>query len=124
MQVSLIVPSDPSSDPVRGSQTRGSKSCSLSTVEIGWGGNSSSVGCSSDNLMLLVREPILYTARGVMLVSVVCFFGVIYIDSRQQTQPMVMQRLFLLFWCVAEKSYPRPRGLTRGGQAQRPDNAI
>jgi len=50
------------------------------------------------NLMLLVRDPMIYTARCMLLAFVVVFFGIIYIEQRELTQAKVMMRFFFLFW--------------------------
>jgi ABC-type multidrug transport system ATPase subunit len=50
------------------------------------------------NLMLLVRDPMLYSARCLVLVLIVCFVGVIYIEQRNQKQENVMTRFFFIFW--------------------------
>jgi ABC-type multidrug transport system ATPase subunit len=50
------------------------------------------------NLMLLVRDPMLYSARIVVLALIVSFFGVIYVEQRNQIQANVMTRFFFIFW--------------------------
>eukprot|EP00962_Isochrysis_galbana_P038088 scaffold13456_cov115-Isochrysis_galbana.AAC.6 len=50
------------------------------------------------NLMLLVRDPMLYSARCVVLSLIVSFFGIIYLEQRNQTQENVMIRFFYIFW--------------------------
>ena len=50
---------------------------------------------------LAVRDPVLYVSRCVLIVILICAFGLIYVESRAAEQAQVMPRLFLLNWvCV------------------------
>mmetsp|Transcript_10170 Transcript_10170/g.33454 ORF Transcript_10170/g.33454 Transcript_10170/m.33454 type:complete len:1546 (-) Transcript_10170:270-4907(-) len=50
--------------------------------------------------VLTVREPMLYTARMVVIFAVTVFFCVVYLESRQLTQVQIMQKAFYVFWFV------------------------
>ena len=49
-------------------------------------------------LSLALRDPILYVSRMVLIVILICCFGLIYLESREAVQDQVMPRLFLLNW--------------------------
>jgi ABC-type multidrug transport system ATPase subunit len=49
---------------------------------------------------LMLREPMLYTARMVLITLVTLFFCVVYYDSRLRVQEQVMQKAFFVFWLV------------------------
>jgi len=50
--------------------------------------------------VLTVREPMLYTARMVVIFAVTVFFCVVYLESRKLTQVQIMQKAFYVFWFV------------------------
>ena len=47
---------------------------------------------------LAIRDPVLYVSRMVLIVILICCFGLIYVESRVAEQSQVMPRLFLLNW--------------------------
>jgi len=50
---------------------------------------------------LTVREPMLYTARMLIILLVTLFFCLVYYDSRLLVQQQVMQKAFFVFWLVS-----------------------
>jgi len=47
---------------------------------------------------LSLRDPVLYVSRMVLIVVLICCFGLIYVESRAFEQEQVMPRLFLCNW--------------------------
>lgn len=46
------------------------------------------------------HDPTLYTGRAIAFLGVNLFFAVLYIESRERDQTVLLQRVFYLMWCV------------------------
>jgi len=52
-------------------------------------------------VLIIIRDPMLYTGRCVVFVVISMFFSLVYIKSRDRNQDQVLARLWLLLWLSA-----------------------
>lgn len=50
--------------------------------------------------VLMIRDPTLYVGRCLIFLIACCFFAVVYIESRNRTQPQAINRVWLIVWLL------------------------
>jgi len=53
------------------------------------------------NVLLAFLEPTIYGMRAAMMIGVVIFFGIVYIETREEIQSTIFPRMLYLTWCIS-----------------------